>query len=245
MIMIVAKQFPLLLSMKGVSPWTVLTLLRFTNRLYSTDKASKKQLETGKAIIPSPHGSASSYIRLFNKAKELQNYTERERYATVLKEFMQKEKFRRGHVTFIKGALERMEEFNLEKDLLTYNRLFDIIPKKRYKSKTLFEALWPKPIPQIDLALKILEKMEDNGVRPDDVTYSLLCEVFGRTSFPVQKCVRMAILFDKYENIDPYRIKGEFPSEQWEIAKLALRRMSGKDCHIEEIAVCEMNLEIA
>lgn len=186
------------------------------------------------SLVPA---STTSYIKLFDKVKEIQSSSERERFAIVLKEFMHKEKYRRGHVALIDGALERMEHFDLEKDLLTYNRLLDIIPKNRYRSRTLFEALWPKPIPQIDLALRVLQKMEDNGVRPDDVTYTLLCQVFGRTSFPVQKCVRLAIAFDKYENIDPYRIR-EFPSHQWDIAKLALERMAGEGCRIDEVMVC-------
>ena len=229
------------LTTKLTSPLAAI-LPNFTKRFYANDVKQEmkgQQVQTTERIIPSATNRTSSYIRSFEKAKELKNLPERERFANVLKEFMKREKFRRGHVTFIDSALIRIPEFNLEKDLLTYNRLFDLIPKNRFKSKTLFEALWPKPIPQIDLALRVLEKMEDNGIRPDDITYSLLCEIFGRTSFPVQKCVRMAILFDKYENIDPYRIIGEMPSEQWEIAKLALQRMSGKDCQIEEIEVWE------
>ena len=225
-------------AIQTVYQWVILNSPKLSSRQYCSKKVSlRKDWKDNLQVDVKPGGGASGYVRLFNRAKELQNMPEREKFATVLKEFMQKEKFRRGHVNFIDSALTRFEEFNLNKDLLTYNRLLDIIPKDRYRSRTLFEALWPKPIPQIDLALRILEKMEDNGVRPDDVTYSLLCEVFGRTSFPVQKCVRMAILFDKYENIDPYRIKGDFPLEQLEIAKLALHRMSGKNCHIDEIMV--------
>lgn len=218
-----------------ISPLAIVS--NTSRRSYTND--TKHQIQTVEKVnLPSATTSRiSSYVTSFNKAKQLKNISERERFSTVMKEFMQKEKFRRGHVTFIDSALIRIPEFNLEKDLLTYNRLFDLIPKNKYRSKTLFDALWPKPIPQIDLALRVLEKMEDNGVRPDDVTYSLLCEIFGRTSFPVQKCVRMAILFDKYENIDPYRIKEGMPSEQWEIAKLALQRMTGEDCIFHEIMV--------
>ena len=200
-----------------------------------TDEGKRK--ENAKEVIVSHDFSHSD---LLDKARRIQNASEREQFAAALKDFMKKEKFRRGHVKFIQSAIDRIEEFNLEKDILTYNRLLDVFPKNRFKSRTLFDAVWPKPIPQIDVALRILQKMEENGIRPDYNTYSLLCEIFGRTSFPVQKCVRIAVCFDKYENIDPYKIKGEIPSNQWEISKLALQRIFGEACVYQEINVCQI-----
>ena len=39
-------------------------------------------------------------------------------------------------------------------------------------NRTFFDAVWPRPTPQMELALNILEKMELEGIRPDDTTYT-------------------------------------------------------------------------
>ena len=83
---------------------------------------------------------------------------------------------------FITLVLHKMDECGLQQDLLSYNRLLDIIPKGHYKPKNLLDAVWPRPLPQIDLALRLLTKMEEHGVRPDFTTYDLLCEVLGKTA---------------------------------------------------------------
>lgn len=153
----------------------------------------------------------SSYSYLIDKAKENQTLAHREQFAVALKSYLSLEKYRRGHVKFIKEGLARMDEFGLQKDVLTYNRLIDMFPKGRFNNKTMFDAFWPKPHPQIDLALDILQKMEDYGIRPDYNTYTLLCEIFGRVSFPVQKCTRIAVWFDKFENIDSIVLKEKCP----------------------------------
>ena len=59
---------------------------------------------------------------------------------------------------FITFALHQLEEFGLQEDLLTYNRLIDIFPRDRFKPRTMLDAFWPKPYPQTDVALNILQK---------------------------------------------------------------------------------------
>lgn len=203
-------------------------ILRCT-RLFSTDEQTPKgqhlaQTESARegTVVAS---SGSNYSALLNSAKNKSQLSNREQFGLVLKEFMSREKYRKGHVTFINMALERMEEFSLEKDLLTYNRLLDVFPKGRYHPKRLLDALWPRSLPQIELALELLTRMEDNGVWPDAATYSLLIEVFGKRSLPVEKCERMLYWYDRYKDIDPYWIDGEVPSEEMELAKLALQRI--------------------
>lgn len=177
--------------------------------------------------------SSSTYGALMDSAKTQSQLCNREQFGLVLKEFMSREKYRRGHVSFINMALARMEEFQLEKDLLTYNRILDVFPKGRYKPKRLLDALWPRPLPQTELALELLTRMEDNNVWPDDITYSLLVEVFGRHSLPVEKCERMAYWYSHYRNADPYWIEGDLPVEPAELSRLALRRIVDNDDIIE------------
>ena len=106
----------------------------------------------------------SPYNALINVAKGHDHLAQRERFSLALKEFVNREKFLRGHVDFITLALHRMDEFGLQQDLLSYNRLLDIIPKGRYKPKNLLDVVWPRPLPQIDLALRLQTKMEEHGV---------------------------------------------------------------------------------
>ena len=179
----------------------------------------------------------SPYNALINVARGHDHLAQRERFSLALKEFIKREKFLRGHVDFITLALHRMDEFGLQQDLLSYNRLLDIIPKGRYKPKNLLDSVWPRPLPQIDLALRLLTKMEEHGVRPDFTTYDLLCEVFGKTSLPVDKCVRLAYWLDKYENADPYYIKGALPEAQIELSRLTLQRVCGKGGVLTEVKV--------
>ena len=179
-----------------------------------------------------PAGS-STYKSLMDSAKAQSELSNREQFGLVLKEFMSREKYRRGHVSFINMALERMPEFQLEQDLLTYNRLLDVFPKGRYKPKRLLDALWPRPLPQTELALELLTRMEDYNVWPDEITYSLLVEVFGRHSLPVEKCERMAYWYQRFKDADPYWIEGEVPTEPLELSRLALKRITDNNNIVE------------
>lgn len=156
----------------------------------------------------------------------MNNLVNVDKFKHVMIEFQKADKYKRGHMTFIKLALTRMAEFHLSTDLLTYNRLLDLFPKGKYNNKTLLDAVWPRPHPQIDLALKVLQMMEENGVRPNNVTYSVLVDVFGRDSLPVEKCKRIAYWFDKYENADPYHIAGLLPESPEELGSLIISRIT-------------------
>ena len=180
---------------------------------------------------------SSSYGHLIDEAKKDQSSAERQKFASALLSYMSLEKNRRGHMQFIKEGLARMDEFGLQKDLLSYNRLLDIFPRGRFNNKSFFDTLWPQFHPQIELALAVLTKMEENGIRPDNVTYTILCEVFNKVSLPVQKAQRIAFWFDKFENVDPYRIKGDVPSDSYTLSKMALERISGEDSKVWNIKV--------
>ena len=180
---------------------------------------------------------SSSYGAVMDSARSQSQLSNREQFSLVLKEFMSREKYRKGHVSFINMALARMEEFQLERDLLTYNRILDVFPKGRYKPKRLLDALWPRPLPQTELALELLTRMEDHNVWPDSITYSLLVEVFGKHSLPVEKCERMAYWYSRYKDADPYWIEGGVPSDPAELSLLALRRIVCND-DIVEYEVC-------
>ena len=172
-------------------------------------------------------------------AQTQSHVTNREQFSLALQQYLAREKYRRGHVSFITNAMNKMPEFGLERDLITYNRLLDILPKGRFYPKRLLDVLWPRPLPQTELALELLTRMEDNRVWPDQVTYSILLEVFGKHSLPVEKCERILYWFDLYKDADPYWIEGDLPEDQIDLSKLTLQRIVGKDGSVREHEVSE------
>lgn len=151
--------------------------------------------------------------------------------------FKKKEKYRKGHVEFVNLAIKRMEEYQLQKDVNVYNQIISIFPKGRFAPKRMLDSIWPRSLPQLELSLDILTKMEENGVRPNQETYNLLNEIFGKMSLPVEKCIRIAHLFDKYEYADPYKIYSGIPTSPVELSKLILQRITGGQGTIEVFKV--------
>ena len=197
---------------------------------------SQRQRDGGGSLRPK---IKSQFNALIDAAKdEHKHLTSRDQFSLAIDKFLVREKYRKGHVAFIRLAMQRLDEFGLEKDLATYNKLLRVFPEGRFKPRRMLDALWPRSVPQMELALDLLTKMEDNGVNPSMETYHIVKEVFGGMSFPFQKCVRMMYLFDKYENADPYKIRGELPTNPVELARLTLKRIAGKDGQITEHMVC-------
>ena len=208
------------------SKWTCHTL-----------SGSRKYLSDAKNELVS-----SRYSQLINKAKrEGRQLNNKEKFANALKDYLVREKFRRGHVNFIAIALHRMEEFSVEKDLESYNMLLNVFPKNKFHGRNRFERLWPKPSPQIELALHILVKMEDNGIIPDVETYDILAEVFGVISPPITKCLQMVKWFDRYAEVDPYEILGDLPTNPVDLSKIVLKRIAGKSGVLDRIQVLTLD----
>ena len=195
-----------------------------------------KQNTTERTVKPSIPQSLvkSQYNALIDSAKLNTSMGNCEQFSLALNEFLSREKYRKGHVGFIRLAMVRMDEFGLEKDLTTYNKILDIFPKGRFAPRRMLDAFWPRSLPQLELALELLTKMEDHGLKPNFVTYDIIRDVFGKSSFPMEKCIRMMYLFDKYKDIDPYKIEGEMPTDEFELSKLTLNRITGKEGEINQ-----------
>ena len=207
-------------------------LFRCAHTSQSNAKKAVQQQRDPDVLRPK---AQSQYNALIDSAKnDHQHLTSHEQFSLAVDQYLKREKYRRGHVGFIRLALQRMDEFGLQNDLATYNKLLDVFPKDRFKPRRMLDALWPRSLPQMELALELLTKMEENGVNPSLQTYQIVKDVFGGMSFPLQKCIRLMYLFDKYENADPYRIKGELPTDPVELARLTLKRIAGSNGHIIE-----------
>lgn len=174
--------------------------------------------------------------KLIDSAKQRTGIEKQDQFALALNDFIKREKYRKGHVAFIRIAMQRMDEFDLENDLITYNRIIDIFPRGRFAPKRMLDALWARPTPQLELCLDVLTKMEENGVRPSIDTYDIVKAVFGR-SLPLEKCIRIMYLFDKYKDIDPYEVCSELPTNPTDLSRLALFRMTGEDAALMELQV--------
>ena len=197
-------------------------------------EGSKQHHLTQSPEVTAVASSKSTYSALMDSARTKSQLSNREQFSLVVNEFLSREKYRKGHVTFINMALDRMEEFQLQKDLVSYNRLLDVFPKGRYRPKRLLDAIWPRHLPQTELALELLTVMEDNYVWPDATTRSILEEVFGKRSLPVEKCERMVYWYERYKDADPYWISGEVPEDGAELSRIALQRIVNEGGNIIE-----------
>ena len=183
------------------------------------------------------------YNKLIDSAKKRTEIEKQEQFALALNDFIKREKYHKGHVAFIRIAMQRMDEFGLENDLITYNRIIDIFPRGRFAPKRMLDAIWARPTPQLELCLDVLTKMEENGVRPSIETYDIVKAVFGR-SLPLEKCIRIMYLFDKYKDMDPYEVRSELPTNPTDLSRLALFRMTGEDSELIELQVGSCNVDV-
>ncbi|ERE76077.1 zinc finger protein [Cricetulus griseus] len=63
------------------------------------------------------------------------------------------------------------------------------------------------------------------GVMPNTETEFLLTQIFGRTSYPMLKFLRMKLWLTRFKNINPYPVPRDLPQDPLDLAKLSLRRM--------------------
>lgn len=216
---------------------------RFLRRTYHSSmlclqgELSGKSSSVEKDTAPVQLGG---YNTLIDVTKQRTGMDKQEQFAVALDEFIRREKYRKGHVAFIRIAMQRMVEFDLDKDLPTYNRLIDVFPRGRFAPTRMIDAFWPRSTPQLELCLELLTKMEEQGVRPSDETRAIVKAVFGWGSLPLEKCDRIMTLFDKYRDMDPYEVRMELPASLTELSRLALFRMSGKDGELMEIQASEL-----
>lgn len=166
----------------------------------------------------------SKYVKAFERAASFGK--SKENFFGVIENFISKDRHRRGHMEFLKAAMNYMEEFDLVKDVETYNKMLNVFPRNRFENRSLFDAIWAKGHPQVELALDILTLMEDNWICPDINTYNILEEIFGHASQPLQKCKRLVFWYHKMEEMFPNPYPKVLPESDTELSKLALVRMT-------------------
>jgi len=151
----------------------------------------------------------------------------REGFFTAVNVYTERNRKRHRHMEFIVTAMKFIEPYGLDKDVEVYNKLLDVFPKDRFVNRTLFDAIWPKQHPQMNLALDILTKMEWQSVIPTEETHDILHAVFGRASFPLKKVYRMWFWFETFKDINPYVLPDEVFEDRVRIVKAGIDRILG------------------
>lgn len=110
-----------------------------------------------------------------NLFKEAANKsTDKETFYQLIRTFHEVDKRRRGHLQFIETALRYMPHFKVEKDINAYNKLLDVFPKGVYVAKNVWQVIFNHFPEQQTVALKVLQKLEDNSKCQSSVTSPVL-----------------------------------------------------------------------
>ena len=205
-------------------------LLREVNHSLSPNKNKSKpapvvDLKSTRGITVKHLNSGSqnsAFLRQY-----LENQPDKDGFIKAVDQWINKNKVRSGHIDFISTALKFIEPYGLGKEIEVYQKLFDAFPRDRFTNRTLFDAIWPKPHPQMHLALDILSKMEDNGVIPTLELHELVKEIFGPSSFPLEKIYRMHFWFNEMKDLNPYRLPEHVYKDRVEVIKAAVDRILG------------------
>ncbi|XP_075231645.1 evolutionarily conserved signaling intermediate in Toll pathway, mitochondrial-like [Lycorma delicatula] len=153
----------------------------------------------------------------------------KETYLELLNHYRVRETHKRGHVEFIYAAMKYMKEFGVEKDLEVYKALIDVMPKGKFVAQNILQAEFMHYPKQQQCVLDLLEQMEYNSVIPDPETGEILINIFGERGYPVRKFMRMLYWMPKFKNISPWPLPQEVPKEPFDLAMLAIKRITSVD----------------
>jgi len=159
----------------------------------------------------------------------------KETFLAAINMYYTREVHRRGHVEFIYSALSHMEEFGLHRDLETYKKILDILPKGKMIPTNVFQAEFMHYPKQQQCAIDLLEKMEDNGVMPDPEVETMIMNIFGKHGHPMKKLMRMSYWMPKFKHASPWPLPETIPNSNLEIGKLAVARM----CSVDPASIIE------
>eukprot|EP01134_Creolimax_fragrantissima_P005779 CFRG5779T1 len=139
-------------------------------------------------------------------------------------------KFSKGAALFIKNCLSAMDETKITPNRKTYNALLDVFPRRRWITRTLFDVMMPKYTPEVKVGLDVLQRMEDDGCRPDTTTYDIVEGVYGKSSVCLKKLENIFYWFTFYGITEESRT-GKYPDRYLRTHE-ALARLGGAGCDI-------------
>ena len=54
--------------------------------------------------------------------------------------------------------MRKMDDFRLDEDLETYNKILNVFPRGRFAQISMLDSFWPKATPQMELCMEVLKK---------------------------------------------------------------------------------------
>lgn len=180
-----------------------------------------------KIPIPTYESTTDRYInRIFRKAEEQGEKSEKT-FNTAIKIYkLNAGLYVRGHIEFGDLALSKLEEYELQYNLEVYKMIFSIFPEGKYLPKSKLDAEFT-PFPrQQDAALRVLTKMFDNGVIPDEDFGRMIISRFSQRSKVFTRFQRMLYWMPKFKHMNPWPVPRPPPKDPIQLAVMALKRMS-------------------
>lgn len=98
----------------------------------------------------------------------------RDTFVSMVRMFVERDKYRRHHVEFIYAALKHMEEFGVERDLEVYKEILNVMPKGKMIPTNMLQAEFMHYPKQQDCAVFLLDQMEYNGLFTECLPFVLL-----------------------------------------------------------------------
>ncbi|BFZ17292.1 hypothetical protein BsWGS_20331 [Bradybaena similaris] len=147
-------------------------------------------------------------------------------FLTAVNAYIAKETlYRRGAVEFIYVGMKKMKLFGVEKDLMAYKALIQVLPEGKMIPRNVWQVEFMHYPRQQQCGIDLLEQMENHSVIPDDEFGQLLRNRFGVAAHVTRKLMRMMYWLPKFKNWNPYPIPFNLPADPIELALVALKRM--------------------
>ena len=162
-----------------------------------------------------------------------------EGFTKAIETFKKQDVKRLRVMDFITTAVTYMEAFGVAKNVDIYNQLLDLFPKGRYHNRNVFDTLWTRYRPQIDCAVHVLTKLEENHIRPNVHMYDIVHDVFGNDSIPLNKLRRIVFWFDKFDEMYPDPLPKELPEDEQELFEMAINQITDECMRVSGV-VCKV-----
>ncbi|CAL7941246.1 unnamed protein product [Xylocopa violacea] len=154
---------------------------------------------------------------------------EKETFLEIIRLYEKKDRARIGQLHFITTALQYMDEFGVNKDLKVYKAIFNIFPKGKYIPTNKFQTMMFHYIKHQNVALSILNKMEDNFVIPDYEMQQMILNTFGKHNLVLKKCWSMCYWLPKFAHLNPWPVPTPVPTDPKELAQFAIKKLASAD----------------
>ena len=207
----------------------------------TSDSSSEKPPPNEDYKSSAPSSTSLTPSNYFATAKN----KNKDSFLLALDMYSSRDKHRRGHVEFIYAALRHMKQFNVHRDLETYKKVFEVFPKGKFIPQNWYQVEFMHFPKQQQCAVDLLEQMEEYTVQPDSDFQTLVEVTFGNYAIPMRKFKRMAYWMPKFKNLSPWPLPEVMPDSSFELAKLAIARITSVDLQTKITCLNTMDIEDA